>query len=323
MVRKMKFALDASGAQSLGSGIGNIFKALAMAPGMRAQAEQDAALNSARIYGANMQGNLAGTKAEQERFTLGQRQVPVDEALPQYLQTAHRLFQMTGDTNALNVARAGSEAQTQGIRDQALAAVDDLDRMNRLNTLAKEGATYMPFDNVGNSGRIFNKATGDGGVLDPVMAKLFDAVQQSAATENFAQANSANASAGNSTASRDMTREKLRVLLDTGKLPGAAGSGEDATNAKTRNAIIAAVEREFPGAPDAEIMTEVAARLARRGIGADKSPVPVSPAGKNRLPSGVTADQALAQARAAINAGKDRAAVLQRLQEWGVDTKGL
>lgn len=323
MVLMARFALDASGAQSLGSGIGNLFKALAMAPGMRAQAEQDAALNSARIYGANMQGNLAGSKAEQERFTLGQRQAPVDDTLPQYLQAAHRLFQMTGDTNALNVARAGTEAQTQGIRDQALAAVDDLEAMNRLNTLAKPGEVYMPMRSVGNTGRFMNQATGQGGVLDPVMAKLFDTVQQSAATENFAQANSANASAGNSTASRDMTREKLRVLLETGKLPGAAGSGEDATNAKTRNAIIAAVERDFPGAPESEIMNEVAARLARRGIGAEKSPTPAAPAVKNRLPSGVTADQALAQARAAIQAGKDRAAVLQRLQEWGVDTKGL
>jgi hypothetical protein len=46
-------------------------------------------------------------------------------------------------------------------------------------------------------------------------------------------------------------------------------------------------------------------------------------AAASKLPAGVTKQQALDQARAAIQAGKDPNAVRQRLQSFGIDPSGL
>lgn len=51
--------------------------------------------------------------------------------------------------------------------------------------------------------------------------------------------------------------------------------------------------------------------------------LPKTERGPPKLPPGLTPAGARAQARAAIAAGKDRALVLQRLQQLGVDTTGL
>lgn len=120
--------------------------------------------------------------------------------------------------------------------------------------------------------------------------------------ENKAQANSANAAAGASGAAGALSnarRERVVSGLDkpvtivddeTGlasvtALPtrgdprtiGVAapkGTGADATNAKARNAVVAAVERELgTTATDAEIQAEVDRRMARRGTG-NKNPAP-------------------------------------------------
>lgn len=277
----MKFTLSADGAQAAGQGIGNIFKAYVMGPQVRQQAEQDAVKSAADIYYRKMMGDKSGAEAgklgqetEGLRLTNAARTSPIDDTLPANLQTAYKLFQATGDNNMERFANAGTAIQTQGIREQAVANVGDIDLMNRYSTLAKPGEVYTPFSAVGSTGRALNQATGEGATLDATLAKLFDTVQRSAATENFAQANSANASAGNSSASARLTLERLGILKDTGSLPGAGGSGEDATNAKSRNAIIAAVEREMPASSDAEIMAEVEKRLARRGINGNKNPAP-------------------------------------------------
>ena len=47
------------------------------------------------------------------------------------------------------------------------------------------------------------------------------------------------------------------------------------------------------------------------------------PAPKATLPQGVSAADALAQGKAAIAAGKDRGAVIKRLQSYGINTSGL
>lgn len=58
----------------------------------------------------------------------------------------------------------------------------------------------------------------------------------------------------------------------------------------------------------------------RRGSVAPASAPQQRPAA---LPQGVSPDMALNEARAAIAAGKDRNAVIQRLQSWGIDPAGL
>ncbi len=199
------------------------------------------------------------------------------------------------------------------------------------------------FNEVGNTGYAMDNFTGAITQASPVLAKIF-------ATGQGALANQHNASAGLSNARRERVvagLDKLVTILDedTG-LPtiisvptqgdpqalGVAvpkGTGADATNAKARNAVIAAVENTpmFAGADDATILTEVNKRLARRGLpavkslaeGSDKNP-PGQP-GTSKIP--VKDPAALEKARAAIKAGAPREAVLQRLKDNGVDTTGL
>lgn len=59
-------------------------------------------------------------------------------------------------------------------------------------------------------------------------------------------------------------------------------------------------------------------------IDASGNLVPNQPAqAKPKLPAGYTPDRALAEAKTAIAAGKDRNAVVQRLQQLGIDASGL
>jgi hypothetical protein len=54
------------------------------------------------------------------------------------------------------------------------------------------------------------------------------------------------------------------------------------------------------------------------------APTPAAGGGaRPQLPKGMTPDAAISQARSAIKAGKDRTAVIQRLQSYGIDTSGL
>lgn len=291
----MKFTLDAGGAQAAGQGIGNLFKAYALGPQMRQQAEQETAAKLAQIYSNNMQGNKYGAEAEGLGMTNRARTAPVDPTLSRYMQDAYKLFQATGDTNMERFANAGTALQTQGIRDQAVANVDNLETMNRLNTLAKPGDTYMPFDNVGTSGYSVNKATGTQLEANPVVAKIFQQVEGALANQRNAAAGASGAAGALSNARRERVvsgLDKPVTIVDdeTGlasvtALPtrgdprtiGVAapkGTGADATNAKARNAVVAAVERELgTTATDAEIQAEVDRRMARRG-GANKNPAP-------------------------------------------------
>lgn len=199
-------------------------------------------------------------------------------------------------SNVQQMAKAGTELQTQEIRDRALASVGNLDMMNRLNALAKEGTTYKPFAAVGNTGGAINQATGQGIVSDAVLRKLFGDKNASEVMENKAQAGSANASAGLSSARRERVVSGLDKPVTIQDEDGNAtivtvptkgdmrtvgtaapkGTGVDATNAKTRNAIIAAIEKEQPGLDGEEFNAEVIKRLARRGItmAGNKNPAP-------------------------------------------------
>jgi len=228
----MKFTLDAGGAQAAGQGIGNIFKAYVMGPQIRQQAEQEAIKSAADIYYRQMAGNKYGAEAgklsqetEGLRMTNAARSGPIDSALPANLQTAFKLFQATGDTNMERFANAGTEIQTQGIRDQAVANVGNLDAMNRLNTLAKPGETYMPFKAVGETGGAIDQATGQGVVFDAVLRKLFSDESGAEVARDRGAANASNASASKYSAEADIERQKGNTLRETGVLPGTRGTG--------------------------------------------------------------------------------------------------
>lgn len=238
----MKFSLGDTGADHINSGIGNIFKALAMAPMVQQQAAQQTALRDAQTYHANMGGNKAGAEAESERYTLGRRQavpdlIAADPNMPAYMQAAYKLFDLTGDTNADRVAKAGTEMQTQGIRQKAVENVGDVDVMNRYNTLAKPGDTYMPFDDIASTGYALNKATGKGGVADATLAKLFGDKNASEIGQHNAQAANAYASAGQHKAST----ENINVKTDRLK---AGGTGKPLTAAQLRENTAIQTARE-------------------------------------------------------------------------------
>lgn len=298
----MKFTLDAGGAQAAGQGIGSLFKAYALGPMYQQQAAQDTASKVATAYAHNMQGNKYGSEAASNEFTLDQRRgvdsaITADPAMTPYMQNMMRAFKLTGDTNAHRVAQAGTEFQTQGLRDKALNT-PDLDTMNRILSVAAE-KPYMPFDNVGTSGYSVNKATGGQIEGNPVIAKLFQLAEGAQTNQRNAAAGASRAAAGLSGARQLRTEggyDKTHDIVDedsgaatvtrfpTGGEPvsiGVApskGTGEAATNAKARNAVIAAVEKEFPYGSEADIMAKVNERMARRT--GNKSPPPVPAASK-------------------------------------------
>lgn len=191
----MKTTIDPTGAYSAGQGLGNVFKALAMGGQVRQDAADMAGLRAAQTYAQTMAGNKYGAEAEGHQMTNDARTREIDGSLPVYLQHALKIFQSTGDTNAERVANAAKSFQAQGFKDLAAQNLGDIDRLNKLNTLTQDGATYMPVVNVGNTGVSLDKATGKQVVAERGLNALFNNVQRSIANENNAQAGNAAASA--------------------------------------------------------------------------------------------------------------------------------
>lgn len=224
---------------------------------------------------------------------------PVDAAKMSTIARAIALMDKANMTksNVQQMAQAG--ATDQSVRDQAAVIANPA---LALPTSQAYFATSgkAPFDNVNNTGYSVNGLTGDQVAANPVLAKLFGAVEASRANENNAQAGNANASAGLHNARRarvasgldkpvtivdDQTGQASVTAIPTTGDPrtiGVAvpkGTGADATNAKARNSVIAAVEKDMPGASDEEIAAEVSKRLGRRGLAGsgNKNPAPAKP----------------------------------------------
>lgn len=151
---------------------------------------------------------------------------------------------------------------------------------------------------IGNTGEVFDQYTAKGSVASPGLRQLYGDKVGSEVRENNAQAGSAGASAANSMASAGQHRAQtdritggytaMKDIVDgdtnqvmvsripTGgapvtvgiKPPKGSNAGTDATNAKARNQVISAVERDMKGATPDEIQAEVDTRLARRGAAA-------------------------------------------------------
>jgi len=99
----MNFTIDGSGgALAAGQGLGNMFKAAAMAPMYRQQAEADSALKGAQLYHHTMAGNKAGVEANQKLGALAIQNDPLENTmlslgLPTNLAPAFRNKLATGD----------------------------------------------------------------------------------------------------------------------------------------------------------------------------------------------------------------------------------
>jgi hypothetical protein len=310
-----------------------------------------------------MSGNKHGAEAEGLQYTLGRRKsvpelIAADPAMSPHMQTAYKLFDLTGDTNIERVAKAGSEVQTQGIRDKAVANVGDVDQMNRYNVLAKPGETYEPFDAVGNTGHSINQATGASIVSDELLSKLYDRKTGSEIAENNAQAYNANMS-GN------QHREKTtRLSAGLGKPLTAAQMRENVAIQEARDAIadmtqgdidavlskssfditpgdrnlinlhqrankpmfgeadmVPVTPRVNPPAPPPEpsVISKVFGAVTNRLAGNDTAK---SPAPTGASPN-MNSSDAIAKAKDAIARGAPRDKVIKRLRENGIDTTGL
>lgn len=194
-----------------------------------------------------------------------------------------------------------------------------------------------PFDNVGNTGSSLNALTGSQFEASPALAKLFANGEEALANQRNAAAGASGAAAGLSNARRDRVTsglDKPVTVVDdeTGQasvtaiptkgnprtigVAPAKGTGVDATNAKTRNAIIAAVEKEMPGADEATITAEVDKRLARRGLSKNGNKNPAASDNKPKISSQSGQFKSADEVKAAFKAGKisreDAMATLQR-----------
>lgn len=265
----MNFTIDGSGgAMAAGQGLGNMFKAAAMAPMYRQQAEADSALKGAQLYHHTMAGNKAGVEAEQKRGALSIQNDPLENTmlslgLPTNLAPAFRNKLATGDFGGAYTAPADgvgpvmpapADADTvkklaqamsltqrmfatgSNVHQGAQAALEEqkargIDAMVANPALAgnygkaNAAAAGKPlFDNVGNTGYSIDSFTGGQAEANPVLAKIFSAVENSKANENNAQAGNANA-------------QKRKHTLEGDALAGAAdngGSGKPLTNSQLR-----------------------------------------------------------------------------------------
>jgi hypothetical protein len=193
-----------------------------------------------------------------------------------------------------------------------------------------------PFDNVGNTGMTLNALTGNQFEGSPALAKLFADAESALANQRNAAAGASGAAAGLSSARRDRVTsglDKPVTVVDdeTGQASVTAiptrgdprtigvappkGNGVDATNAKAKNAIIAAVEKEMPGADEATISAEVEKRLARRGLPGTGNKNPAASASTPKIPSQSGQFKSPDEVKAAYKAGKiSREAAMATLQ---------
>jgi hypothetical protein len=189
----MKFSVGDG--RNTGQGIAGIFKALAMAPMYRQQAEDEARMQGAKQYSAEQQGRKYGAEADGLAYTLDRRKsVPdriADPNLPQFVKTALTAFQDTGDTNMDRYSQAMGNFQQQQY-------ISDIASGNEAVNPANVGRAYAAtegkplYDAVGNTGYSMDKFSSE---IPAVLQKLFGDKTHSEIAENQAQAGAASARA--------------------------------------------------------------------------------------------------------------------------------
>lgn len=243
--------------------------------------------------------------------------------------------------NFEQLAQARGRYQDQGVLDQAVAAANGGNYMRSGALSAVRGKKeFTPFKAVGNTGTALNEVNGEQPTTNPAMFTLFNNQGQALIGQRQAAAGASGAAAGASRALAGLrgvqtTNAKTQGEIDAldrdaakaGKpLPSTnrVSRGADSTNAKLDNQIYSQMMREdaWKNAPDDEFTAELIRRKSLTPA-AQKDAAPTGAPAAKKLPEGYTPQKALAEAKAAIAAGKNRAAVEKRLRDMGVDPKGL
>ena len=166
----------AAGAQSAAQGIGSGIKALAMAPMVAQQAEQNTALTLAKIFANQQSGNKHGEEARGLRMTNDYRggvdeQIAANPNMPQYEQKLLQALKYVGAGNIADFSRGGQ-------MQQKIADIEAIKTNPSLATPAAQAyfatSGSAPFDNVGNTGSSINRATGGQMVTNPILDKVFE-----------------------------------------------------------------------------------------------------------------------------------------------------
>lgn len=339
----MRFTLNADGAQAAGQGIGSIFKAMAMAPMVRQQAEQDAIKSAADIYYRQMAGNKYGAEAEGLRMTNTARQATIDPSLPDYIKAAKRAFQDTGDTNMENYAKAVQLMQRVGNVDNVIANPTQAPAVGQAYA-ATQGKPL--FDAVGNTGVSLNQFTGQQTTTSPELMDLFSRVQKSIWNENNAQAGQANAAAGKYNAEAGLVGDKRKFLTEKGALPGSGAEGSEGALSSTVIRSLDVPMLDAKGRPVTDAFGKTMMQTDQEALkgfytwaaGNNRKPTATAfaqweaqgrPDG-NKNPPPAQASQkmdaqaaALAKAREAMAKGAPRDKVIERLRQNGIDPTGL
>lgn len=286
------FAIDggAAGATSLANGIGSALKAAAMG---------DYYKNDAYL---SQMGKVKTAEEAKGLQMTNQHRINTDEMLKDDTLSPFRraqlvAFKLAGPQYMHNFSKSGETEQGIEHREAILQ-----DPTKALPVAQAHFATSgkAPFDNISDTGYSINQATGEAVVSHPGLAKLFHGSEG-------ALANQRNASAGESGARTARVKSGLdhtvTTLDENGKpmvtaLPTGGGfqhiapakqttTGVDATNAKAYNAVVAAVEKDMPGAKDDKIQAEVDARWARRSVpNKNPAPAPAAPTMNPTVPAG-------------------------------------
>ena len=224
-----------------------------------------------------------------------QQQAPATDDQMAKLGQAMSLMQRITGTGS-NIQQ-GAEA---GLKEQQMRQIEQIVRdpsvAGAIGTAQAAVNGKSLFNPTGNTGQSTQNFTGASGPVNDVLAKIFGTGEGALAGQRDASALASRASAGLSGAKQLRTEggyDKTHDILDedtgaatvtrfpTGGEPvsiGVApkkGTGEAATNAKARNAVIAAVEKDMgQGYSNEEIMAEVDKRMARRTGNKNPSPKP-------------------------------------------------
>lgn len=185
--------MNADGVNNMFRGIGSMIQAAVMAPVLRQQAQQQAALLEAQTYAQRMTGDKYGAEAEGLGMTNAARMAPVDASLPQYMQAAQRLFSMTGDTNMDRFASAGQRLQQMGAAD---AAMENPAMAATIGAAMAAAFGKGAYNAVGDSGVSVNQFTGDQTTTHPGLYSLTSGEKQAEAWKRRAQAAAAREAAG-------------------------------------------------------------------------------------------------------------------------------